>query len=184
MDLVAVLKAQVAAGRLSGPAEIDLSWEKERERDWGERVARGGKMNNPGLGGKESPRRSGVRLGTFSWCVETDFFCSSCADGNTRRQVISALHARINQSNRLLMARQVLASGSPEFQQVQASGCVMSVCECPAHKLIWKAARYSVARSVSCSILSFFWYHVRVVSVHRAPVAARQCQITQETVGL
>lgn len=83
--------------------------------------------------------------------METDFFCSSCADGNTRRQVISALRARINQSNRLLMARQVLASGSPEFQQVQASGCVMSVCECPAHKLILKAASYSVVRSVSCS---------------------------------
>lgn len=120
--------------------------------------------------------------------METDFFCSSCADGNTRRQVISALRARINQSNRLLMARQVLASGSPEFQQVQASGCVMSVCECPAHKLILKAAGCSVVRSVSCScslkFSLFFWYHAQVVSVHRAPVAAGQCQITQETVGL
>lgn len=35
MDLVAVLKAQVAAGRRSEPAEMDLSWEREtEEKEW------------------------------------------------------------------------------------------------------------------------------------------------------
>ncbi len=33
-------------------------------------------------------------------------------------------------------------------------------------------------------MLSEKWYHVHVASVNRAPVGAKQCQITQETVGL
>lgn len=40
--------------------------EKEQNEEEIVRQPEGGKMNNPGQGGKESPRRSGVGLGTFS----------------------------------------------------------------------------------------------------------------------